>query len=76
MVLVGMAKMQIEFETYDIIRSEVELFGFNGGTKEDVAAEDEQEGVCVLHQRGRRGEERPGHHPKGLGVAGRIVALI
>lgn len=37
-VLVGMARMQIEFETYDIIRSEVELRGSNGGTKDDVAA--------------------------------------
>jgi len=37
-VLVGMARMQIEFETYDIIKSEVELRGSNGGTKEDVAA--------------------------------------
>lgn len=37
-VLVGMARMQIEFETYDIIRTEVELRGSNGGTKEDVAA--------------------------------------
>ena len=37
-VLVGMARMQIEFETYDIIRTEVELRGSNGGTKDDVAA--------------------------------------
>ncbi len=37
-VLVGMARMQIEFDTYDLIRTEVELLGSNGGTKEDVAA--------------------------------------
>jgi len=37
-VLVGMAKMQFELETYDVIRTEVELRGSNGGTKEDIAA--------------------------------------
>jgi propanol-preferring alcohol dehydrogenase len=37
-VLVGMARMQITLETYDIIRTEVHLLGSNGGTKEDVAA--------------------------------------
>lgn len=36
-VLVGMARMQIEFDTYDLIRTEVELRGSNGGTKQDVA---------------------------------------
>lgn len=37
-VLVGMAKMQIAFETYDIIHSEIELRGSKGGTLADVAA--------------------------------------
>ena len=37
-VLVGMARMQVTFETYDMIRTEAHLIGSNGGTKDDVAA--------------------------------------
>ncbi len=79
-VLVGMARMQIEFETYDIIRTEVELRGSNGGTKDDVAAvyallaSGEVEPACtVIDFDGiPAGLDDLQHHR----VAGRLVARI